>query len=161
MTTTPPDISPTIRDRPVHKQLSPTENDAFLRKQAEFEAAYRRTGDPLILGEALHHAWFSRQTVPDWLNRENGEALIRGRTDKEAERYRDRVRHVRRFGIVHNLRRKGHTKDGALDLAVKHLELEHAAASRRTIEASYDMVERDLKERGRESEFFYFVSTDY
>jgi hypothetical protein len=157
MTTTPPDIPLTVTDRPVHKPLSPAENDGFLRKQAEFEAAYRRTDEPLVLSEALHHVWFSQQTVPGWLNGEIGEALIRARTDKEAERYRDRMRHVRRFVIVHSLRRKGYTKDIALDRAVKLLAGEGAAASRRTIEVSYDTVKRDLKRRGRESEFFYFV----
>ena len=36
-----------VTDRPFFRPLSPAENEAFLRKQAEFEAAYRRTGDPL------------------------------------------------------------------------------------------------------------------
>ena len=158
MTTTPPDIPLRITDRPVHKQLSPADNDEFLGKQAEFETAYRCTGDPLALQEALSHAWFSRQTVPGWLMREIGNALIRLRTDDEAERYRDRMRHVRRFIIVRDLRHKGYTKDRALDTAGMLLAAERAAAERGTIEKSYDIVKRDLKQRGRESEFFYFVA---
>jgi hypothetical protein len=158
MTTAPPDIPPRVSNRPFHKPLSPAEEDEFLLKQAEFEAAYRCTGDPLALQEALNHAWFSRQTVPGWLMREIGYALIRSRTDEEAERYQDRMRHVRRFIIVRDLRRKEHTKDNALDVAVKILADQRAAASRRTIEGSYDKVERSLKQRGRESEFFYLVA---
>jgi hypothetical protein len=158
MTTIPPDVPPQVTDRPIFKQLSPAENDEFLRKQAEFEAAYRCTGDPLVLWDALRHAWWSRQTVPGWLVLPTGNALIEQRTDEVAERYRDRIRHVRRFTLVRNLRRKGNTKDGALDKAVEFLADESAAASRRTIEDSYDVVKRDLQRRGRESEFFYFVA---
>ena len=158
MTTTPPDIPLRITARPIHKQLSPDDNGEFLLKQAEYEAAYRRTGDPLALLHALHHVSWSRQTVPGWLMTEIGEALIRARTDEEAERYRDRMRHVQRFIIVRMLRRKGESKDSALDLAGQVLTLERAAASRRTIENSYDIVKRDLKDRGRESEFFYLVA---
>jgi hypothetical protein len=160
MTTTPPDVPPQVTDRPIFKPLSPTENDEFLRKQAEFEAAYRCTGDPLALEAALRHAWWSRQTVPGRLVSEIGNTLIRLRTDEEAERYRDRMRHVRRFTVVRNLRRKGNTKDSALDKAVEFLVDEPAAASRRTIENSYDVVKRDLQRRGRESEFFYFIADD-
>jgi hypothetical protein len=160
MPTIPPDVPSQVIDRPIFKQLSPAENDDFLRKQSEFEAAYRCTGDPLALAAALRHAWWSRQTVPAWLALEIGNALIRLRTDEEAERYRERMRHVRRFTLVHNLRHKGKTKDGALDLAVEFLADEPAAASRRTIEDSYDVVKRDLKRLGRESEFFYFVADE-
>jgi len=158
MKTAPPDIPPNVTRGPVHKQLSPAEYDDFLRKQAEYEAAYRRTGDPLALQEALSHISFSRQTVPLWLMQNIRDALLRQRTDEEAERYRDRKRHVRRFILVRNLRRKGRTKDAALDLAVELLAAERAAVSRRTIQDSYDTVKRDLNLRGRESEFFYFVA---
>src|SRR5262249_20787426 len=120
MKTSPPDIPPKVAlgRGPVHKQLSPAQYDDFLRKQAQYEAAYRRTGAPLALQEALSHVWFERQTVPLWLMQNIRDALIRSRTDEEAERCRDRMRHVRRFIIVRNLRRKGRTKDAALDLAV-------------------------------------------
>jgi hypothetical protein len=147
-----------VRDRPIFAPLSPAEDDDFLCRQTEFEATFRRTGDPLALWDALRHAWWSRQTIPGWLVVEIGNALIRSRTDEEAERYRQRQRHVRRFIVVRSYRRKGLTKDAALDRAVRSLAGEPAAASRRTIEFSYDKVERDLKRRGRESEFFYFVA---
>jgi hypothetical protein len=158
MTTTAPDIPLRITARPTFKPLSPAENGEFLRRQAEFEAAYRCTGEPLALLDALRDAWWSRQTVPGWLVTNIGDALIRQRTDEEAERYRDKMRHVQRYIIVRDLRRKEHTKDNALDVAVKILADQRAAASRRTIEGSYDKVERSLKQRGRESEFFYLVA---
>jgi len=156
MKTAPPNIPLKVTRGPVHKQLSPAQYDDFLLKQAEYEAAYRRTGDPLALQGALSHVWFSRQTVPFWLMQNIRDALIRQRTDEEAERYRDRMRHVRRFIVVRNLRRKGRTKDVALDRAVELLAAESAAASRRTIQDSYDTVKRDLNLLGRESVFFYF-----
>ena len=158
MKTVPPDIPLNVTPGPARKQLSPAENGEFLRRQAEFEAAYRCAGEPLALLDALRDAWWSRQTVPGWLVTNIGDALIRQRTDEEAERYWDRMRHVQRYIIVRDLRRKEHTKDSALDVAVKILADQRAAASRRTIEGSYDKVERSLKQRERESEFFYLVA---
>jgi hypothetical protein len=158
MTTTPPDIPLRVTARPRFKLLSSAENEEFLRRQAEFEAAYRRTGEPLALLDALRDAWWSRQTVPGWVVTDIGAALIRQRTDKEAERYRDRMRHVQRYIIVRDLRLKGYTKDSALDAAVKVLADQRAAAERATIEKSYDLVRRDLERQGIASEFFYLVA---
>jgi hypothetical protein len=167
MTTTPTDIPLRVTNRPTFKQLSSAENEEFLRRQAEFEAAYRRTGEPLVLLDALRDAWWSRQTVPGWVLHDVGNALISARTDEAAERYRDRMRHVQRYIVVRDLRRKDHTKDSALDEAVDLLAEQQmaacdaprrAVASRRTIEGSYDKVERSLKQWGRESEFLYLVA---
>jgi hypothetical protein len=157
MTTTPPDIPPRVTNRPIHKQLSPAENDEFLRKQAKFEAAYRTIGDPQVLMHALLHAWSSKQTIPKWLVWDIGNALIEGRTGEEAERYRERMRHVQRFVVVRDLRRNGHTKDSALDQAVESLASQRAAAARGTIEDSYDRVKRDLERQGPASGFFYLA----
>src|SRR5262245_47607635 len=107
----PPDIPLQVRDRPTFTQLSATEADEFLRKQAEYEAAWRRTGDPEVLWTALLHVWGSRQTMPGWLVPEIGAALIRNRTSKEIRRYRERMRKVRRYIIVRNLRNKKYTRD--------------------------------------------------
>jgi hypothetical protein len=158
MTTTPTDIPLRVASRPTFKQLSSAENEEFLRRQAAFEAAYRRTGEPLVVLDALRDAWWSRQTVPGWVLFDIGNAVISARTNEAAERYRDRMRHVQRYIVVRDLRRKDHTKDSALDAAVKILADQRAAASRRTIEGSYDKVERSLKQGGRESEFFYHVA---
>lgn len=167
MTTTPPDIPRRITWA-FYKQLSPDEEREFLCKQAEFEAAYRRTGDPLVLWNAILHAWSLRQTLPNWLMLPFGKVLIEQRTDEVAERHRERMRHIQRYIAVRNLRRNGHTKDSALNEAVDFLAKQRVAASppvdrravasRRTIEASYDKVERSLKRQGRESEFFYLVA---
>jgi hypothetical protein len=158
MTTTPPNIPLQVTDRPTFKQLSPAENDDFLRKQAEFEAAYRRTSDPEVLFDALLHAWWSRQTIPGWMVQDIGNALIRNRTPEEIRRYRERMRSVRRYIIVRNLREKGYTKDDALDRAVRMLANEPASPTRRTIEVDYDDVKKDLQRQGRDSEFFYLVA---
>jgi hypothetical protein len=147
----------TVTARPVFAELSADDNQGFLRKQAEYEAAYRRTGEPLALLDALVHAWSSRQTVPCWLVWDIGEALIKLRTDDEARRYRERMHHARRYQCVRGLRWRGYTKDRALDAAVELLKGESAEAERSTIEKSYDLVNRDLKRRGQESEFFYLV----
>jgi hypothetical protein len=143
MTTTPPD--------------SPAETDEFLRKQAEFESAYRTTGDPQVLWHALLHAWSSRRLPTGRVVLDVGSALIGQRTGKSARRYRERLQHVRRYIVVRDLRSNGHTKPSALDQAVKILEKQRAAAERETIEKSYDSVKKDLERRGRESEFFYLV----
>ena len=62
-----PDIPSKIADRPRYVELTPDEERAFRQKLAEYEAAYRQTGDPLPLWEALDHVELSGQTVPHWL----------------------------------------------------------------------------------------------
>jgi uncharacterized membrane protein YgcG len=130
----------------------------FQGKQAEYEAAYRRTGEPLALYEALLHATAAGQPTPDWLVTAIGDIIVRGRNDQAARRFQERVRHVRRYRLVRDLRRRGHTKDCALELAVAALEATDAAGARSTIENSYDRVRRDLERAGRESEYFFLVA---
>jgi hypothetical protein len=108
--------------------------------------------------DALRDAWWSRQTVPGWVVTDIGNALIRQRTDEEAERYRDRMRHVQRYIVVRDLRGNDHTKDRAVDAAVAILAAQRAAAERGTIEKSYDRVRRDLERQGTASEFYYLVA---
>jgi hypothetical protein len=158
MTTPPPDVPPQVIDRPTFKPLTPDEEREFLRKQAELEAAYRRTGDPKVLFDAFLHVWGSRQTIPGWTMLDLGDVLIRNRTPEEVRRYRERMRSVRRYIVVRNLRKKGYTKDAALDRAVSMLANEPASPTRRTIEVAYDDVKKDLHRQGRDSEFFYLVA---
>ena len=120
------DIPPEIIDRPAFTKLSPDDERAFLRVQAEWHAAYRRTGDPLALWEALSHVQRSGQTVPDWLRMAFFKIVIGATANSLAERYRERERHVRRYICVRDLREtvnkhtgKKHTKDEALDQTVK------------------------------------------
>jgi hypothetical protein len=162
MTTTP--IPRRVTDRPTFRQLSPAENDEFLRTQAGLEAAYRTSGDPQALCHALVHVYGSRQTIPKWLEWALLNFVVEHRTDEAAKRDRDRMRHARRFAVVRDLRNavnehtgKKYTKDEALDLAVESLAKQRAAAARETIEDSYDKVRKDLDRQGSESEFFYLV----
>jgi hypothetical protein len=134
-----------------------TEVKNFQRKQAEYEAAYRHTKEPLALYEALLHADAAGRRIPRWLVEAMGNIIMQGRTDQTAERFRERMRHVQRYRCVRDLRQKGHVKDHALDRAVAALEATDAAAVRPTIGDSYDLVNRDLKRAGRESEYFYLV----
>ena len=78
----------------------------FQRKQAEYEAAWHATSDPLVLFEALLHATAAGQPAPDWLVTALGDTVMRGRTDQAAERFRERLRHVQRYRCVRDLRRK-------------------------------------------------------
>ena len=50
-----PDTSSQIADRPRYAELTPDEEQVFLQKLTELEAAFRQTGDPLSLWEALDH----------------------------------------------------------------------------------------------------------
>jgi hypothetical protein len=129
----------------------------FRRKQAEYEAAYRRTGEPLALYEALLHARAAQQLTPDWLVEAVGTTIMRGRTDQTGERFKERMRHVQRYRCVRDLRRS-HTKEDALDLAFATLKATDAAGKRSTIEHSYDLVSRDLKRAECESEYFLLVA---
>src|SRR5262245_9495689 len=127
-----------------------TELKNFQRKQAEYEAAYRRTGEPLALCEALLHAQAAQQLTPDWLVTALRDIVMRDRTDQAVERFRERMRHVQRYRCVRDLRQKGHIKDCALDLAVEKLEATEAAGVRSTIGYSYDLVSRDLRRKKHE-----------
>jgi hypothetical protein len=135
-----------------------TELKNFERKQAEYEAAYHHTGEPLALFEALLHARAARQLTPDWLVEAVGGIIMRGRTGQTTERFRERMRHVRRFRCVRDLRQKGHIKDDALDLAVVALKATDAAGRPSTIEDSYDLVKRDLKRAERDNEYSLLVA---
>ena len=64
---TAPDIPSKIADRPRYVELTLAEERAFVQKLAEYEAAFRQTGDPLPLWEALCHVELAGQTVPHWL----------------------------------------------------------------------------------------------
>lgn len=132
----------------------------FRRKQAEYEAAYRSTGEPLALSEALRNArgYLQLPTELNWLMAAIGEFIMSNRTGQTAERFKERMRHVQRYRCVRDLRRKGHKKELALDLAMAELEATDAKAERRTIEDSYDLVNRDLKRAKRDSEYFYLVA---
>jgi hypothetical protein len=137
--------------------MTTTPPDEFLRQQAEFEAAYRTTGDPQVLWHALLHAWSSRQLPSGRVVLDIGSVLIEQRTDEAARRYRDRMRHVQRYIVVRDLR-SNRTKNSAVDAAVEILAAQRAAAERETIEKSYDLVKRDLERQGNTSEFFYLVA---
>jgi hypothetical protein len=159
------DIPRRVRDRPSFAPLSPEDEQEFLRTQAGFEAAYRATGDPQVLWHALLHAWSSRQTIPSWVVWDIGGAVIKRRTNEEAERNGDRMRHVQRYRVIRDLRRtvdertgKKYTKDSALDAAVEILAAQRAAVERGTIEKSYDEVRKNLERQGPASEYFYFVA---
>jgi hypothetical protein len=154
-----------VIDRPAFKELTSEEELEFLHRQAEFEIHFRRTGDSLVLFHALADVWGSRQTLPGWLMLEIGSAIIRGRTDQEAERHRELTRDVRRYACVESLRREQHPKnprrdrpkDSALDLAVEILRGTFAEAARPTIEDSYDKVRKSLEREGRASPYFHLV----
>jgi hypothetical protein len=135
-----------------------TELKNFQRKQAEYKAAYRRTDDPFVMYEALRHAKAAGQLTPDWLMEAMRDFIMRGRRDQMAERFRERMRHVQRYRCVRDLRPQCRNKDDALDRAVEALEARDEAAARSTIRDSYDMVDRDLRRKGRESEYFYLVA---
>jgi hypothetical protein len=159
------DIPPDIADRPRFKKLTPDEEQDFAREQAEFEAAYRRTGHPLALWEAVRHVERCGQTVPHWLAIPLFEVVVeRVTTDDEARRYRERWTHARRYERVHELRQtvnertgKKYTKAEALEQVA---EEQGEGVTYRTIERSYDMVNKDLKRRGRESEYYFFVAKE-
>jgi hypothetical protein len=142
-------------DRRSYRPLAPDEEQEFRSTQAKYEAAYRN-GEPRALLDAFVHVWWSRQTLPRWLVPALGEFIAGAQTGKDAERFRERMRHVRRYICVRDLRRK-HTRDEALNLAVTMLQGDGAFGSRSTIEDSYDRVRKDLERRGRESEFFFYI----
>jgi hypothetical protein len=132
----------------------------FQRKQAEYEAAYRRTWEPLALYEALLNADAYLQLPADlnWLVEAVGELIMRNRTDATAERFKERMRHIQRYRCVRDLHQKGLAWGRALDSAVTKLKATEAAAMPSTIEKSYMRVKRDLELKAHESEYFFLVT---
>jgi hypothetical protein len=165
----PPDIPPKIADRPRYTELPPDEERAFIQKLAEFEAAFRQTGDPLPLWEALYHVERSGQTVPHWLTNAFFRVVMLAMTDDEIRRARERWWHAKRYTCVRDLRQKGYTRDHALDQAVIDLRAEgdkgvkrrgklDEGVSRDAVEDSYDKVRKDLERRGCESQYYLLVN---
>jgi hypothetical protein len=132
----------------------------FQRKQAEYKAAYHHAKEPFALYEALLNADAYLQFPADlnWLMVAIGEFITKGRTDKMAERLRERMRHVQRYRCVRDLLQKGHAWGRALDLAVTKLEATDAAGMLSTIKKSYMKVKHDLEQAGRDSEYFFLVT---
>jgi hypothetical protein len=130
----------------------------FHRKQAEYEAVWRRTADLLALEEAVHNADLAEQPLPDWLVTAVTNFIMKCRTDQMTERFRERMRHVQRYRCVRDLRQKKHSRERALDLAVAALEAKGEGAARSTIADSYDRVRRDLKKAGSNSEYYFLVT---
>ena len=171
----PPDIPPKIADRPRYVELTLDEERAFVQKLYEYEAAFRQTGDPLPLWEALCHVELSGQTVPPWLVTFFLPHVMRGRTKNELKRGRERWWAARRYECVRDLREtvnertgKKYTKAKALDQAVIDLRAEgdkgvkrrgklDEGVSRDAVEDCYDKVRKDLDRRGRESQYYFFV----
>jgi hypothetical protein len=172
----PPDIPSKIADRPRYAELTPDEERAFLQKLAEYEAAFRQTGDPLPLWEALCHVESSGQTVPPWLVTAFLPHVMRRRTKNELKRGRERWWAARRYECVRDLREivnertgKKYTKAEALDQAVIDLRAEgdkgakrrrklDEGVSRDRVEDCYDKVRKDIERRGPESQYYILVN---
>src|SRR5262245_17347064 len=137
------DIPLQVQDRPTFQPLSDDANDAFLRQQAEYEAAWRRTKDPEVLWFALLHVSWARQTIPGWLWPEIGVVLLRKRSPAEIRRFRERMRKVRRFILVRNRRAKGLSKEKALNKAEALVQGDPGSQTWETIEQDYVEVKKD------------------
>jgi hypothetical protein len=165
-----PEITPTeIAKRPDYVELTPDGKRAFLREQAMYAAAYSRWGDQLAPWEALCHVERSGQTVPGWLHVALFEVITRNMTPDDERRSRERWQFARRYTLVRNYRatvdeRTGRkiSEDRAVDLAIIDLQAEADEARRdeaehATIKNTYRKIQGDLKRRGPDSEWFYYV----
>jgi hypothetical protein len=163
----PPDIPP-VGDRHRFKKLTPDEEQEFLREQAVYAAAYSRWNDPVAPWEALRHVERSRQTVPHWLSMALYETIVRGMTPDDVRRSRERWQFARRYTLVCNYRarvdeRTGRkiSEDRAVDLAISDLREEGDEGEFATIKNTYRRIRTDLKQRGRKSEWYYYVPEGY
>jgi hypothetical protein len=155
---------------PRYVELTPDQERAFLQEQAEYEAAHRLAGDPFPLLKALNHVERSGQTLPPWLYKAFFRVIMQT-MPKDVMRRADKLSWAaRRYERVQDLRRrKEYTKARALDQAVIDLRAEGdqvmyrgklRPVSRNTVEDCYNKVDRDLKRRGRESPYYFFVSKE-
>jgi hypothetical protein len=124
---------------PRYRQLEPALEVSFLRKLRDCEIAWRETGEPLAVAEAMTWTFLYAQTPAEWLEEAVVTLAVGRRTPEQAERHREVMRHAERYCRVRDLRREGLTKDEALDRAAEELE-----AARATIEKSYAQVRKDF-----------------
>ena len=177
LTRTPPDPL-RIADRPCYIELTPDEERAFCTILAEYEAAYRQTGDPFPLWKALDHVDLYGQTVPYWLTKAFFGVVHLAMTDDDMNRARARWWAARRYECVRDLLKtvdvrtgENYTKSAAIDQALIKLRAEGDKGVKRrgkldegisydAVEDCYDKVRRDLERRGHESPYYLFVKRD-
>jgi hypothetical protein len=147
----------TLNGRPIFTQLRPAIEASFVGKLADCEAAWRTTGEPLAVAEALTLIHLYKQTVPEWVEAAANAIIAGRRTDKQAEAHREAMRHVERYKAVRDLRRTG-VKPLLLAAERAHEMLAGTAAgaSPATIEASYKRVRSDLR-KGRARGKYFFI----
>jgi hypothetical protein len=137
--------------------MDETSQEQFTREQAEFEALYGKTPDPLVLAHALRNTRARGQSPLPWLVSAIG-PLLEQQSDEAATDERRRLVHFVRWRVVVGLRRAGCAPEEALDLACDLLAGQRAAAARSTIRNSFWLVENDVKEKGTASKFKHLLN---
>jgi hypothetical protein len=146
-------------------QLPRLAEGSLRSKLAICEAAYR-AGESLAVAEAL--TWlFLYLKLPEWtgwIEAAAVDVIADRRTPQQAERHRELMRHLMRYKVVRDLRRRGLTKDAALDRAVVMFAEMQGTVTRDTIEDSYDRVRRDIRDlgiTGAQSKYFLLKDQRY
>jgi hypothetical protein len=130
---------------PTYFILPPADRAKYEERMSGLKQAWDATRDPAYFREAFTWSFLYRQPTPRWLY-EAGDTIAAGRRTKQHdERYLDGQRHLLRYEMVRAFREAGWTEDEALDKACERLREMGAAASRSTIEDSYDRIWRELQ----------------
>jgi hypothetical protein len=130
---------------PVFLILPPHDRARYEEWMAEYEQAWRTTKDPIYFRAASTVNFIHRQPQPRWLYEAGDEIAAGRRTKRHEQRYLDALRHCLRYETVSHLRAEGLTLEEALTKAGEKLERMGLAASRYTIEDSYDRMVREIR----------------
>lgn len=77
---------------------------SYERRMAACEAAWRATGDPLVIDEALTWTFLRRQPIPSWLYEAVGQLAVKRRTKGYAKRAIERAVRFMRYQAVRDAR---------------------------------------------------------
>jgi hypothetical protein len=139
------------------------EMDGVLRARlAHCEATYRNTGEPLAVVEALTLVFTCLPESMRWIEIAASGIIAERRSDAQAEKHRDAMRHFWRYLYVRGFRQRGIKPIEAA--AARALEVlkgsDCAHVTVATFIESYWKVRHDL-EAGRQGEYFCILDPRY
>jgi hypothetical protein len=143
--------------------LPPAIRKRFEERLTECRRTWEETGDPLAVAEAISWVYFHRQTIPPWLEDAAIRSLARLRTDQQARRHREAMRHWGRWRWVKDGIEDGLTWDQAYDRAARMLAGDaevDVESIRESVRKSYQLVQRKVRSR-RTGEFWFLKDRRY
>jgi len=142
------------------KELTPEAKATYDKQMKACEVAWRTTDEPLAIAEAITLVYLFRQSMPAWVEAAAVSIIIEKRTDNQARRHRESMKHMWRYMSVHGFRKRGIPLGEAAARAQEGLKGTDICAAVDTIIDSYWKVRHDI-EAGRQAEYFFLKDPRY